>query len=84
MFNVEIIGFLAGIFTSCSLVPQTIKSWKTKSTGDISISWMLINLSGQVLWITYGLMISSISLVIMSSITLVFAVSMLFLKIKHG
>jgi MtN3 and saliva related transmembrane protein len=84
MFNSEIIGFIAGILVASSLIPQTLKSWKTKSTSDISISWMLINLSGQTLWIVYGFMISSISLIVMSGITLVFAISLLILKIRHG
>ena len=84
MFNAEIIGFIAGILVASSLIPQTIKSWRTKSTKDISITWMLINLSGQTLWIVYGFFINSISLIIMSSITLFFALSLLFLKIKHG
>jgi MtN3 and saliva related transmembrane protein len=84
MINPEIVGFIAGIFVACSLIPQTIKSWRTKSTGDISIAWMLINLSGQTLWIIYGLMIHSPSLVIMSGITLALAISLLILKIRHG
>lgn len=84
MINPEVLGFVAGIFVACSLIPQTIKSWKTKSTSDISIAWMLINLSGQALWIVYGLMIKSPSLIIMSGITLALAISLLILKIKHG
>ena len=82
MINAEIVGFIAGILVASSLLPQTIKSWKTKSTTDISISWMIINLSGQTLWIMYGFMIDSISLTIMSGITLLFAISLLILKIK--
>lgn len=84
MINPEIIGFIAGIFVACSLIPQTIKSWKTKSTADISFMWMLINLTGQTLWIIYGLMIHSYSLVIMSGITLALATSLLVLKVKYG
>ena len=84
MINAEIIGFIAGILVASSLIPQTIKSWKTKSTSDISITWMLINLSGQIMWIVYGFLISSMSLVIMSSITLALAISLLILKIRHG
>jgi len=82
--NIEIVGFIAGTLVAASLIPQTIKSWKTKSTNDISISWMLINLSGQTLWIIYGFLIDSLSLIVMSGITLILAVSLLILKIKHG
>lgn len=84
MINAEIIGFIAGTFVAASLIPQTIKSWRTKSTTDISIAWMLINLTGQTLWIIYGFMIHSSSLIIMSGVTLALAVSLLVLKIKHG
>ena len=84
MINAEIVGFIAGILVASSLIPQTIKSWKTKSTSDISLGWTLINLSGQIMWIVYGFLISSMSLVIMSSITLALAISLLILKIRHG
>jgi len=82
--NEEIIGFIAGTFVSISILPQVIKSWKTKSTNDIALTWNLINLLGQILWIYYGLIISSISLVIMSGITLLMNLLMIILKIKFG
>lgn len=82
--NAEIIGFLAGICVAISLLPQVIKSIKTKSTYDISLQWSLISVAGQVLWITYGILISSPSLVIMSSVTLFMALFVLALKLKYG
>ncbi|PIQ68444.1 MAG: hypothetical protein COV91_04085 [Candidatus Taylorbacteria bacterium CG11_big_fil_rev_8_21_14_0_20_46_11] len=83
MQNVELLGFVAGLLVSISLLPQLIKSWRTKSTSDISISWGLINLSGQVLWIVYGAFIGSASLVVMSSITFLFSLSLVFLKMRY-
>jgi len=80
----EIIGFVAGIFVAVSVLPQVIKSWKTKSTKDIAISWSIINLIGQILWIVYGVVIGSYALVIMSGITLVMNASMIILKLKYG
>ncbi|MBI5155875.1 hypothetical protein HZA45_01220 [Candidatus Peregrinibacteria bacterium] len=82
--NIEIIGFIAGALVALSLLPQVIKSWKTKSTRDIALSWTLINFSGQVLWIYYGFQIGSSSLVIMSSITLLMALTILILKLRNG
>lgn len=84
MNSIELIGFFAGGLVSFSLLPQVIRSWKTKSTQDIALSWMLINLSGQVLWIFYGFMIQSSSLVIMSGITLVMTLSLIILKLQYG
>ncbi|MCR4327899.1 MAG: SemiSWEET family transporter [Patescibacteria group bacterium] len=80
----EILGFAAGSLVAISVFPQVYKSWKTKSTRDIAISWSLINLAGQVLWVVYGFLISSYSLVIMSGVTLLMNVSMIVLKLRYG
>lgn len=80
----ETIGFIAGGLVATSLLPQVAKSWKTRSTKDIALSWTLINVSGQVLWIVYGIGIKSSALVVMSSITLIMTLSLIALKIKHG
>ena len=82
--NDEIIGFIAGILVASSLLPQVIKSWKTKSTQDISLVWSITSLVGQIMWIFYGIIIGSYSLVIMSGITFLMAISVLFLKLKYG
>ena len=82
--NSEIVGFTAGIFVAVSLLPQVIKSWKTKSTKDISLGWSITSLLGQTMWILYGILIASYSLIIMSSITLAMALSVFFLKLKYG
>ncbi len=80
----EIIGFVAGLFVTISVLPQIIKSWKTKSTKDIAISWSIINLIGQGLWVWYGFTLGSYALVIMSSLTLIMNLSMIGLKLKYG
>jgi len=84
MNSIEYIGFLAGILVSLSVLPQIVKSWQTKSTKDISIYWNLINLLGQIMWMFYGLGISSMSLVIMSAISFLMNLSMVILKLKFG
>lgn len=82
--NVEIVGFIAGILVASALLPQVIKSWKTKSTQDISLGWSVMSLAGQLTWVIYGFLIDSYPLIIMSSITLVMALSVLYLKLKYG
>lgn len=84
MDPIELIGFTAGGLVAISLAPQVIKSWQTKSTKDIAISWTLINLSGQILWIVYGFYINSIPLIVMSSITLLMTLSLISLKLRFG
>ncbi|HSW47456.1 MAG TPA: SemiSWEET family transporter [Candidatus Saccharimonadales bacterium] len=76
-------GFCGGGFVSVSLLPQVVKSWQTKSTKDISIFMGLINLLGQAFWISYGVIIHSSSLVIMSGITFVMSASLVVLKMRY-
>ena len=84
MNNIEIIGFMAGILVALSVLPQVIKSWKTRSTKDVALSWSVVNLSGQILWIVYGVYIGGISLVVMSSVALVMNIFMIVLKLRFG
>lgn len=80
----EPIGFIAGSLVAVSLLPQVIKSWKTKSTRDIALQWVLINLAGQAMWLWYGIGIHSAPLVVMSGITFVMTLSLVGLKLRHG
>jgi MtN3 and saliva related transmembrane protein len=84
MNEIEILGFVAGILVAISVVPQVIKSRKTRSTKDVSLARSAINIAGQITWIIYGFYIHSYSLVIMSSITLIMNLFMITLKLKFG
>ncbi|MCJ7571171.1 MAG: PQ-loop domain-containing transporter [Candidatus Thermoplasmatota archaeon] len=50
----EIIGFIAGFLVSIALLPQVIKTWRSKSSKNISLSWTIILMSGLFLWIVYA------------------------------
>ncbi|MBU0458417.1 hypothetical protein KJ652_05115 [Patescibacteria group bacterium] len=80
----EIIGYLAGIIVTVALMPQIIKSWKTKSTKDISIAWTLTYLTGILMWIFYGLLIGATPLFVMAIVEALLAISLLVLKLRFG
>ncbi|EKE29953.1 MAG: hypothetical protein ACD_2C00073G0041 [uncultured bacterium (gcode 4)] len=83
MKSVEIIWFMAWILVAVSILPQIIKSWKTKSTKDISINWSILNLFWQILWIVYWVQLESYSLVVMSGIAMLMNMSMITLKVRY-
>jgi len=68
MSDIEFIGYLAMITVAISLTPQVIKSWKTKSTKDISTTWTTLYVIGLSLWLIYGIGIWSLPLVFASII----------------
>ena len=84
MDNIDLLGYAAGILVVLSLLPQVVKSWKTKSTKDISLSRYLIYIAGLILWIAYAAIIGNGPVVLMNAVGLVLALCILFLKLKYG
>jgi MtN3 and saliva related transmembrane protein len=78
------VGFAASICTTVSFVPQVLRAWKTRSTGDISLGMFLVFSLGIALWLAYGLMVSDGPLIVANAVTLVLALAILGLKIRHG
>jgi len=81
--NLEIIGFLGGFLVTISLLPQVIKSYKTKATKDISIAYTLILITGLGLWVLYAMLNSIIPLAIFAGVELLITASLLILKLKY-
>ncbi|MBU0536676.1 MAG: hypothetical protein KKE20_06945 [Nanoarchaeota archaeon] len=79
----EIIGYLGGLFIMISFIPQVVKSYRTRSVGDLSLGMILATLLGTIFWVTYGYLISSMPVLIMNSIFGLIVVYQLYLKIKH-
>jgi MtN3 and saliva related transmembrane protein len=80
---VNIIGFLAAVTSTISLIPQVIKMFKTHSVEDLSIGMIINFFLTSILWIIYGIMISSWSVWLTNIIMLIFSVIMLYLKMKY-
>lgn len=84
MATIELVGYAAMVVMALSLTPQVIKSWRTKSTKDISILWNSLYIFGLVLWLAYGIGINSWPLVGAAIIESVLAISLIILKVRHG
>jgi len=84
MSYVDLLGYVAGILVVISLLPQAIKSWKTKSTKDISLMRYVIYVTGLVLWIIYAILIQNGPVAVMNSVGLALAVTILYLKLRYG
>ncbi len=83
IFNATIIGLLAGTLTTIAFLPQVIKTWKTKSTKDISLGMFLTFCTGVLLWIIYGTLVKDIPVVIANIATLSLASTILWFKLKY-
>jgi MtN3 and saliva related transmembrane protein len=80
---VEWLGVAAGTLTTLSFVPQVLRTWKTKSTEDVSL-WMLLAFNGGImLWLTYGILTNKPSIIFANAITLTLALTLLGMKLKY-
>ncbi|MDP9348331.1 MAG: SemiSWEET transporter [Gemmatimonadota bacterium] len=52
----EYIGYIAGVLTVVSFLPQVIRTWRTKQTKDLSLGMFALLITAGALWITYGVL----------------------------
>lgn len=80
----DAIGFLAGALTTIAFVPQALKMYTTKSGKDVSARMLLIFSAGVILWLTYGIMIESLPVILANIVTLILSVAIIVLKIRYS
>lgn len=80
---IDILGIVAGICTSSSIIPQIVTTLKQKKVGEVSVFMFIVLMTGNALWIYYGIEKSDIAIIS----TNIFAVSlnlvMLILKYRY-
>jgi len=71
MQTVEIIGSLAGLFTTIAVLPQIVKAIKTRRVEDVSIFMFAILCLGVGLWTVYGVIKNDLPIIITNGISLI-------------
>ena len=51
---IRYLGFVAGLLTVGSFLPQVIRSWRTRQTRDLSLGMFALLTTASALWILYG------------------------------
>lgn len=77
-------GTAAGTLTTLAFLPQVIRAWRTRRTHDISLGTFLLFSTGLVLWLIYGAWIGSWPIITANTVTLVLALVIVALKLRHG
>lgn len=79
----EIIGVLAGVFTTIAVLPQIWKALKTKKVRDVSPFMFIILLMGVLLWTVYGIMKKDWPIIITNGISVILNGTMLFIVLTQ-
>jgi MtN3 and saliva related transmembrane protein len=83
MDYIEILGLVAATLTTAAFIPQVYKTWKEKSTKDISLSMYAVLLTGSLLWLTYGFFIDSFPIILANTITALLLICMVLMKLSY-
>ncbi len=81
---IEAIGLLATMLSASSFVPQVWKIVRTRETAGVSRRMYLVTLTASLLWIVYGVGISSLSVVLCNTVLGILAVIIIALKARYG
>ncbi|KMQ60511.1 MtN3 and saliva related transmembrane protein [Chryseobacterium sp. BLS98] len=75
--NENVLGIIAGILTSISMIPQLIKVVKDKNVDDISLVMLLVLISGLSLWVWYGLIKDELPIILSNAFAVLVNISLL-------
>ncbi|HVV39983.1 MAG TPA: SemiSWEET transporter [Nitrobacter sp.] len=80
----EFVGLAAAFLTTVAFLPQVIHTLRTRSTHDISLRMYSLYTVGIFLWLVYDLLLHDVPLIASNFVTLIFAATILTLKLRHG
>jgi MtN3 and saliva related transmembrane protein len=82
MTAIDILGMTAGSITAITFLPQVIKTWKTKSAGDISMLMFTFATISVIMWLIYGIILKALPIIYTNSLVLINSLIMLYFKFR--
>lgn len=80
---VTFLGFAAACCTTIAFLPQVIKTYKSKSTKDLSTVMASLLVTGVALWLIYGILVIDWPIIIANFLTLAMVMILLFFKLRY-
>ena len=81
---IDALGFAAALCTTAAFVPQAWKVHRTRHTRDLSIMMFGFACLGIFLWLIYGIIIMAWPVICANAVSIILALYILIMKIKHG
>lgn len=78
-----LIGYAAAVAGTCIMIPQLVKTIRTKSVKDVSLGMLTVFLINCFLWVVYGLLITSWPVVISNALVFIILVIETALKVRY-
>lgn len=84
MIWVDIIGYAAGILTLTNMLPQIVKTYRTKQVKDVSYLMIITYSLSILLWVAYAYFINSWPIITTNGIAFILSLVQLFLMNKYN
>ncbi|UCA59346.1 SemiSWEET transporter [Chryseobacterium rhizoplanae] len=81
--NENLLGIIAGVLTSVSMIPQLVKVIQEKNVEDISLLMLLVLISGLSLWVWYGFVKDELPIILSNSFAVLVNISLLVCYIMY-
>ena len=83
MDTTNIIGYIATVVSTATFLPQVVKTWKSKSTKDLSFEMTLLGAIGSLLWLVYGIFIKAYPMIFANTIAMSCFIILFSFKLKY-
>ena len=80
-WSITLIGSIAAVCSTAAFVPQVIRVWRLKRAEEISLITLLVLSIGSLVWLMYGLLISSWPVIVANGLTFALVLTILSLKV---
>ena len=80
---IEMIGYIAAVLGTICWFPQVFKTWKTRQTKDLSLFTNMLILITMLLWLTYGIAIGSLPLILANILSVLLVGSIVLAKLIY-
>lgn len=66
----QVIGYIAGALTTLCVLPQIVHAIRTRSTRDLSYMFIVTLITGLALWLTYGILIEQVPVIVPNAVSI--------------
>ena len=79
----KIVGIIAAICTTSGFIPQIIRGIRTKRLDDVSPVMCILLIFGLSLWLTYGIHIEDMIIIVANAFGVLFSIIIITLRFKY-
>ncbi len=80
----KIVGIIAAIGTTSGFIPQIIRAVRTKRLDDVSPVMYMLLIFGLSLWLSYGIHLEDMIIIMANAVGLSFSIFILILRFKYS